>query len=53
MPLNVTWEWEDSTLGGQLGDKAAGGNAAKRQEVLNSAIGADDRALLPDLEQLT
>lgn len=39
MPLNVTWEREDSTLGGQLGDKATSNHATQRQAVLDLAIG--------------
>ena len=39
MPLNVTWEWEDSTLGGQHGDQATSRNVAKLQAVLISTIG--------------
>lgn len=53
MPLNVTWEREDSTLDGQLGNEVASGNVAKLQAVLDSTIGSDDRALLLDLEQPT
>ena len=35
MPLNVAWELEDSTLGGQHGDEATSSNVAKLQAVLD------------------
>lgn len=35
MPLNVAWEREDSTLGGQHGDEATSSNVVKLQAVLD------------------
>lgn len=44
--FDVTWEREDSTLVGQLGDEVTSRNDAKLQTVLDATIGSDDQALL-------